>query len=85
MRLSLINPYFITDTVVFPDGPGIGRPIAWRRVVKCPGTRDKKVGAAGRQRDQRPADSEVDADRVKAAVAEPKRRVPPPAVAAPGH
>ena len=85
MGRFLINPYFIIDMNVFPDGSRIGRPIAWRRTVKCHGTRDKMVGGAGGQRDQRPADSEVDADRDKAAVAEPKRRVPPPAVAAPGH
>jgi hypothetical protein len=28
MSLSLINPYFITDTIVFPDGFRIGQPIA---------------------------------------------------------
>ncbi len=85
MSRYLIGPYFITDTIVFPDGSRIGKPIAWRSVVACRGISDKMVGEAGRQRDQRPADREVDADRVKAAVAEPKRRVPPPAVAAPGH
>ena len=75
----------IIDTLTFPDMRGRTEGVRCAASLNFYNERGIRTTDMRTQRDQRPADKDVEGVLVSAAVTEPKRRVPPPAVGALGH